>query len=178
MTALGEADIASSDWYGWFNDEETTYHLQQHYSPNTPKRQSEFLARLQSDDSVVQFGIVSKDEQTIAGVISIQEIDTVNRNAEIAMVIGEPEYRKLVYAQDAMRLAIEHAFHTLNLHKVYVGYLETLATWGEFLKKRFAFKDEGIWRQQVYKRGKYLDVHRLGLLRDEYSETGSDVEGN
>lgn len=168
LKVLGKDDVSNSNWYGWFNDEETTHHLQKHYFPNTRDEQVEFLRGLERDTAKIQLGIVPDGEEGIVGVISLQSIDWINRNAEISMVIGEAKYRQLVYAQEALKLMIEHAFYTLNLHKVRVGYLESLRDWGVFMKRRFGFQDEGCRREHVYKHSRYIDVYRLGLLRSEY----------
>ncbi len=168
LKVLGDDDVSNSDWFAWFNDEETTYHLQKHYFPNTREMQMEFLRGLEGDSTKIQLGILPDGEERIVGVISLQSMDWINRNAEIAMVIGEAKYRQLVYAQEALKLVIEHAFYTLNLHKVHVGYLESLRDWGVFMKRRFGFQDEGCSREHVYKHGRCIDVYRLGLLRSEY----------
>lgn len=170
LKVLTENDVLNSDWFGWFNDEETTLHMQKHYFPNTLDLQSEFLKNLKKDMSKIQLGIVPHGENDIIGVISLQNINYINSNADISMIIGEKSYRQLILAQEAMQLMLNHAFFTLNLHKVYGGYLETLEDWGLFLKKRFGFIDEGVWREHAFKNGKYLNICRLGLLKMEYVE--------
>jgi len=168
LVCLDEEIVEKTNWYKWFNDEQNMKHMQKHYFPNTLASQLEFLNDLRKDKSKVQLGIVKKDEGCMIGIVSIQDINFMNRNAEISIVIGEPAGRKLIYAQEAMKLMIEHGFFTLNLYKIYGGYLESLESWGDFLKKRFGFKEEGIWREHVFKNGKYVNVHRLGLLRKDY----------
>ncbi|OGA36080.1 MAG: hypothetical protein A3G80_01015 [Betaproteobacteria bacterium RIFCSPLOWO2_12_FULL_62_13b] len=177
LKVLGKDDVSNSNWYGWFNDEETTYHLQKHYFPNSRDRQMEFFGGIERDTTKIQLGIVPNGEERIAGVISLQSINWINRNAEISMIIGEAKYRQLVYAQEALKLMIEHAFYALNLHKVRVGYLESLTDWGVFMKRRFGFQDEGRRREHVYKHGRYVDVYLLGLLRSEYKASTDAGDG-
>ena len=43
LIILNEEIVESSNWYKWFNDEETTYHMQQHYYPNTLDSQINFF---------------------------------------------------------------------------------------------------------------------------------------
>lgn len=171
LVCLDEEIAKKTNWYKWFNDEESMKHMQKHYFPNTLASQLEFLNDLRKDRSKVQLGIVKKDEGCMVGTVSIQNINFMNRNAEISIVIGETANRNLIYAQEAMKLMIEHGFFTLNLHKIYGGYLESLKSWGDFLKKRFGFKEEGIWKEHVFKNGKYVNIQRLGLLRKDYEKT-------
>ena len=35
--------VENTNWYNWFNDEETTYGMQQHYFPNNKEKQKYFL---------------------------------------------------------------------------------------------------------------------------------------
>jgi len=171
LKVLTEVDVASSDWYGWFNDIDTTAHMQKHYYPNTRTKQVNYLRSLDEDDSTLQLGIVPTGGSMLIGVIGLHIIDYINRTTDISMVIGDKRYRHLIYAQEAMQLMIEHAFFTLNLNRITGGYVEDLKDWGLFLKRRFGFKGEGISRQQVFKNGVYIDTHRIGLLREEYIET-------
>ncbi len=170
LTVLSEDDVLQSNWASWFNDEETTFHMQQHYFPNTQAMQMEFLKTLEKNTSKIQLGILPGGERKIAGVISLGPVDWINRNADISMIIGEGKYRTLVYAQEALKLVIEHAFYTLNLHKVYVGYTESLQAWGLFMQRRFGFKDEGHRKEHAYKHGVYKDIFLLGLLRKDYQK--------
>jgi len=168
LKILTENDVLDSNWYGWFNDEKTTLHMQKHYFPNSINLQSSFFKALNKGEDKIQLGVVPKGEYEIKGVVSIQNINFINSNAEISLTIGEEEFRKLIIAQEAIQLLLKHAFFTLNLHKIYAGYIETLEDWGLFLKKRFGFKDEGVWHEHVYKNGAYLNIHRLGLLKSNY----------
>ncbi len=168
LVVLNEDIAHKTNWYRWFNDDETTQHMQKHHYPNTRTAQLEFLNDLRKDKNKIQLGMVRKDEGIFIGIISLQNIDWVNRNAEVSILIGEAEGRKLIYAEEAMKLIIEHGFFALNLHKIYGGYLESLKSWGIFLSQRFGFQEEGCWREHVFKDGKYTDVYRIGLLREDY----------
>ena len=168
LIVLNEKMIDSTNWYKWFNDEETTYHMQKHYFPNTHELQIKFFRNNLKDVSTLQLGLLVKTELILCGIVSLGEIDYYNRNANISLIIGEKKYRSLNIAHEAMKLIIRHAFDTLNLNKVCLGYLSTLAPWGEFLKNTFGFQEEGIQLEHAFKNGKYLDVINLGLNVKKY----------
>jgi RimJ/RimL family protein N-acetyltransferase len=142
--------------------------MQQHYFPNTITMQMGFLKGLENTTSKLQLGIMPHGEKQIGGVISLGPIDWINRHANISILIGESKYRRLGLSHEAMRLVIEHAFYTLNLHRVYVGYLASLRGWGTFMKRMFGFRDEGCRKEHAYKGGVYTDIYLLGLLRTDY----------
>ena len=99
LSILTREDVTQSNWYGWFNDESTTKHLQKHYYPNTLESQLKFVEEAESDKSKIQLGIRRKSNPTVLlGVISLQHINLINRNAELSIVIGENEARGLEIA--------------------------------------------------------------------------------
>ena len=84
----------NSNWYDWFNDEETSVFMQKHYFPNTREMQLEFFRReIIGSRFKLQLGIkdVLKNEP-IFGVVSLNNIDHLNRKAEISIIIGEKKY--------------------------------------------------------------------------------------
>lgn len=168
LCSLTEDDVLSSSWYDWFNDELTCQTLQKHYFPNTRQQQMAFYKQMISDTNKLQLGITDKDKAKLIGVVSLNNIDTINRNAEFSIVIGDSKYRRKKYSSEALKLIFEHGFFALNLHKIYGGSLEMLKPWVDFLKKKFGFVDEGKWIEHVYKNGKYIDCYRIGLLKNDF----------
>jgi len=170
LRVLTEDDALSTDWFDWFNDELVCQTLQKHVFPNDPISQVEFFRAIQKDRSIIQLGIVMKDSEKLIGVVSLSGIHYVNRNAEFSIVIGDLKQRRQKHSLEALKLLYEHGFYTVNLHKIYGGSLKSLAGWLETLKKVFGFKDEGVWREHVFKDGRYTDVYRIGLLRQDFNQ--------
>lgn len=169
LRAINRDDVTNTNWYGWFNDEETTKNLQKHYFPNTVEKQMQFYETLSKDNSKIQLMIVEKENpETILGIVSLQKIDFINSNADLSLVIGEEEARDMKRAEEVMYLMLRHAFNTLNLHKVTLGYIDTLKFWGMFLMKRFGFTQEGELKEHMFKNGVYHDVILLGLTKDKF----------
>ena len=136
LVILTEEIVEKTNWYKWFNDEETTLHMQKHYFPNTIDLQLDFFKSLKSEKNKIQLGVLPIGESEIKGIASLQNIDYINSNAGLSLMIGDEEFRKLIISQESIQLLLNHAFFTLNLHKIYVYYIETLQDWGLFLKKR------------------------------------------
>ncbi len=177
LVVLTEEIVEKTNWFNWFNDEETTLHMQKHYFPNSKKLQIEFFNNaLKNNQSTIQLGILDKKKSVLFGVISLSSIDLLNRNAEWSVLIGEKEYRQLFYVNEAIDLMLKHAFFTLNLHKVNGGYVETLKEWGIFMQRRFNFKEEGRLKSQMYKNGEYLDIILIGLLKNDYLKINNKIK--
>lgn len=169
LKALTEQDVVHSGWYGWFNDEEVTRHMQQHYRPNTLEQQLEFWRELQRSGSKLQLGVVRLESpDKLLGCISLSAIDHVSRKAEIGTVMGEPEGRDIRTYIEANQLLIRHAFETLNLRRIYGGTV--MREVADMMCRVIGFRHEGVARQDVYKRGEFHDVYRIGLLREEFKQ--------
>ncbi len=169
LKVLTEEDIHNSNWYGWFNDEETTEFMQKHYFPNTKELQLEFLRKnINTSNTKLQLGICDTKGEPIVGIVSLNNIDYINRKAGISMIIGEAKYRKVKYMVEAFGLLIDHAFNSLNMHRIYGGTM--INEVAKLLCRTFNFKREGILRQDVFKNEKYNDVYLIGLSREEFGQ--------
>jgi RimJ/RimL family protein N-acetyltransferase len=105
-----------------------------------------------------------KKEQTFAiefvgnlvGVISLQKIDKVNKNAQISYWIGKT-YWNLGIATESINLLIHYAFCVLRLHKVYANVLDNNRASIRVLEKN-GLKKEGVLKHSLYKGDKFHDV--------------------
>lgn len=160
-----ESDIKK--WYRWFNDEEVTYGMDKRRFPNTPEKQFEFFKKITKSDSDIQLAIVYKKNGELIGTVGIHQIDFVNRNADISIVIGEKKYWQKGLGRESVLLIINHAFNMLNLHKVTSGMVaDNIGSLKLFLS--LGFKKEGLYKEQIFLRGKYRDTIKLGLLRRDF----------
>ena len=167
LVVLDEGVVAKTNWYNWFNDEETTQYMVKHYYPNTKAIQMNFFKNeIENNPNKLQLGIVYKKDSVLIGTISLSSIDFYNRLCEIAALIGERDYRNIKNFVESFNLMIDHAFNTLNMHRIYGGTI--IKEVNEILCRVLGFTSEGIRRECVYKDGKYHDAYMVGLLKDEY----------
>lgn len=96
------------------------------------------------------------DSQLI-GIAGLHSIRYIQRNAEIALLIGESEYRNKGYGSRVLELLVEYAFHTLNLHRVY-ACIFSQNTAPMRLVEKCSFLKEGTLRDSIYWNGAYRDV--------------------
>lgn len=175
LKVLNENDIENSNWYDWFNDEETTRYMQKHYFPNTKQEQYEFWEKnIKGASDKIQLGICDIHGGPILGCVSLTAIDYINRKAEIATIIGERVARNIKYFHESNRMMLEHGFDTLNLNRIYGGMITK--EYADLMCRFFGFKIEGIARADVYKNGAYFDVYKIGLLASEFKNKKSNDE--
>jgi RimJ/RimL family protein N-acetyltransferase len=102
------------------------------------------------------------------GFITLSNIHPANRTACVGLIALAPEYLGHDRAENAIRAAVEYAFNTLNLRKIYCFcYSDHRAT--ARLAKRCGGKEEAVLREDLYRDGKYHDRIVFGLLRSEYN---------
>ena len=118
--------------------------------------------------SSVRCAIVdSEKEDEVLGLISLLNINYINRCAELHIMIGEKENRGRGLGFFAVKAMIEHAFLNINLRRIELGVLENnIPAIG--LYKKCGFVQEGIKRDSHYKNGKYISMIIMSVLRNEY----------
>lgn len=165
LIGLTDKVVAQSNWYAWFNDEETTQYMQKHYHPNSEALQQKYLSEeIQGNSSRLQLGILHKADQVVIGVISLGNIDHLNRKCELAGLIGEKKYKSISFWMEANRLLLAHAVNTLNMRRIYGGSIsKEIAV---FYQRMLGFKLEGVLEQDVFKNGAYRDAHLFARIFD------------
>jgi RimJ/RimL family protein N-acetyltransferase len=102
------------------------------------------------------FAIELVGNSSLVGVISLQKIDRINKNAQISYWIGK-RYWNLGISTESVNLLIHYAFCVLRLHKVYANVLDTNIASIRVLEKN-GLKKEGVLKHSLYKDDKFHDV--------------------
>ncbi len=99
------------------------------------------------------------------GIVGFNNINKNNKNSAWAFYASSTAAKgsgaKIEF------LALEYAFNTLNLHKL---FCEVLAFNAPVIKmhKKFGFVEEGIFREQYCIDDQFIDIYRLGILKNEW----------
>ncbi len=122
---------------------------------------------LHSRNSSVRCAIVDSDKKDeILGLISLLDINSINRSASLHIMIGGSENRGKGMGTFAVNAMIEHAFFNLNLRRIELGVLENNSA-AIHLYEKCGFVREGIKRESNYKNGKYLSMIMMSILRKD-----------
>ncbi len=165
LVVLTNEVVEKTNWYSWFNNQESTKNMQQHYFPNSRELQLKFFEdEIEGNKKKIQLGIVNKNNNLFCGVVSLNSIDHLNRCCEISLIIGEVEARNLQFFIEAAKLVCKHAFDTLNINRVYSGSISQEVD--ELMCRTLGFEHEGILRQAIFKNGDYHDMYQHALLKE------------
>lgn len=102
------------------------------------------------------------------GTMGLKNIDWRSRNAEFGrFVIGEDAFRGKGYGKESLFILLDYAFNHLNIHRIWLA-ITTVNRASRELYHTVGFLIDGILREHLYKSGRYVDVHVLGLLKEEF----------
>lgn len=120
-------------------------------------------------DSQVRCAIVLKKSDRIAGLVNLTGIDSINRNCEFHIMIGDKSNRDKGIGTLATEMMLAHAFGNLNLHRVWLKVLEENKR-AISVYEKLGFVKEGVLRDAVYKEGKYCSFIIMSVLKDEFKK--------
>lgn len=130
-----------------------------------------FQSYMQSRGKAVRCAVVEEaNPEAILGMVSLVDINNINRSAAFHIMIGKAKNRGKGIGTFATQEILKHAFFNLNLHRVELDALETnQAALG--LYKKIGFVQEGVKREANYKNGKYVNIIMMSILKDEFEVT-------
>ena len=167
LVVLTEEIVKKTNWYKWFNDEETTKNMQKHYFPNTVDLQLDYFKKnILNNNKIIQLGVVVKKDNIFSGVISLSNIDYLNQSCEFGIIMGEEISRNIRYFIEAGKLMCKHAFETLNMQRIYSGTINKDID--DLFCRVLGFKHEGIKRKSIFKNGEFIDSYMHAILKSEY----------
>jgi len=174
LRGLERSDVTGN--YGnWFNDPEVCRYNAHHRFPYGQEELMEYVDGQSGARDRLVLAIIERIDDSHVGNISLQSIDSVERSAEFAIVIGEKSAWGKGYSKEAARLIIEHGFGMLNLHRIYCGTSSENVPMQK-LALAMGFSPEGRRREALYKDSRYWDIIEYGLLQAEWQRIAA-LEG-
>lgn len=165
LRALNENDL-NSNYINWFNDEEVCKYNGHHRFVNTKEKTIKYIESVNSSTTNLVLAICTKDKNIHIGNVSIQNINYIDSNGEFAIIMGEKDFHGKGLAFESASLIINHAFHSLNLHRIYCGTSNENIPMQK-LANKLGMKQEGYLEESMYKNGKYVDILLYGLINNQ-----------
>lgn len=116
----------------------------------------------------IYLAICSVESDKMIGFTSIGDFDYINRSCEWSgIVIGDKQAHNGYEYIETGVLVFGYVFDQLNMHRVTASVLEEhIGSKAGLLS--LTMQVEGVFKDAVYKNGKYNDRCYLALLRDDY----------
>lgn len=109
------------------------------------------------------------DENTIASMAGITNIDITNGIAEFYIIVN-PSLQGKGFGLSTTTFTMNYAFMNFNIHKIYL-YTNSFNEKANKLYSRLGFVLEGTLRKHKFKNGNFIDRYVYGLLKEEWSKT-------
>ena len=155
-----------SDWYAWFNDRNINRYLYQGLFPNTAEQQVRFF----EENRDKRLLLIVSDKANAIGVISLNNIDFVAKQADLAMVIGPKCPRKLrpYVSLEAIARITQHAVEVMGLNRINSGQHVGLGKWQQ-RKELLGYRLEGVLRNGFVKGREVADLMKSSLVYADYA---------
>lgn len=168
LREIEEKDL-NENYQQWFNDDDVCRFNSHHHFPNYKENMVEYFERVIKSRNNLVLAIIDQENNKHIGNISLQDINLIDRVAELAIIIGDKSYWNRGVGSEAARLIINHGFKSLNLHRIYLGTSEENIGMRK-LAEKLGFKKEGLARDFIFKNGLYHSLINYGLLDREYDK--------
>lgn len=129
---------------------------------NGPAERDWIASRGESDDTNL---LVCTDGDPV-GSVTLKSPNDVWGTAEIGYMVAPEEWNN-GYATDAVSEICGYAFEERRLEKVYAT-VYAKNTGSRRVLEKVGFTEEGVLRKEGFAEGERVDVHRYGLLAEEW----------
>jgi UDP-4-amino-4,6-dideoxy-N-acetyl-beta-L-altrosamine N-acetyltransferase len=174
MSAVRLRRLESSDsprLLAWRNSPEVAAHMYTDHQIGQAEHDRWFERAMAADDR--RYWIIEADGAP-AGLANLAGIDRTASRCEWAYYLGETATRGRGLGAQVEFIVISHVFETLSLNKLWCEVLAENA--GVIrLHERFGFVREALFRDHVFKAGRFHDVVGLGLLRRDWEAGKPDL---
>lgn len=131
-----------------------------------------FNSYMSNRKNAIRCAIMSDTSDILIGMVSLIDIDYINRSAKFSIQLGDETNRGKGIGTFATMAMLKHAFENMNLYRI---QLEVLASniRAQHLYEKCGFVKEGCLRNSAYKNGKYEDMFVYSILHEEYIKAKS-----
>ncbi len=165
LRAVEEADLPNLA--AWLNDPTISHFVVGWSFPVSMAQQKQWFQRSLGDTRTKRFMVDTKQGETI-GVTGLWDIDWQSRHALTAVKLGTESVRGKGYGTDAIMTLMAYAFHEVGLNRLWTDILTFNRPSYHAYVEKCGWKVEGILRQHVYRQGRYHDVLRVAILKQEF----------
>ncbi|MEX2236385.1 MAG: GNAT family protein [Dehalococcoidia bacterium] len=167
LVRLRARDLADEPLlWKWINDPEVTQNLMARY-PYSHAAETEWLKTQTAPGyGEAGLGIETLVEGRLIGNIGLHRASAEDRRATLGIMIGEGDFRDRGYGTDAMRTLCRFGFAMMNMRRIELDVLATNPR-AFHVYEKVGFQLEGTRREALWKFGRWIDIHMMGLHEGE-----------
>ena len=115
----------------------------------------------------IYFGIDEIETGEFIGIIQLNNIDYISRNANWGFMIGETKNQSKGIGTEFSILILNYTFNELNLIKI-TSYIVDNNKISNKLFRKLGFIEEGVLKNHYFVNGEYKDIMIMSLFKDDY----------
>jgi diamine N-acetyltransferase len=116
-------------------------------------------------DPDVRYFIALDDSENAVGYVILRGLQSEHRNIELKRVVMHSPGRG--HGRQVLQLLLQKIFDEFKAHRLWLDVLETNVR-AQHLYRSSGFQQDGIFREAVYRDGKYHSLFLMSLLDHEY----------
>ncbi|HEX7736914.1 MAG TPA: GNAT family protein [Ktedonobacteraceae bacterium] len=121
----------------------------------------------------IRWGITLKGDDKVIGSCGFYLFDMESRHAETGYELNRAYWRQGIVSE-AMSAILNYAFNELELLRI-EAVVDDVNERSKGMLRKLGFTHEGTLRKRFYFRGRLLDEHFFGLLKDEWQPPNSSA---
>lgn len=162
----------------WMNDHRTSRTLSAR-APISLASETQWFERIlasQGRDGYFFVACLIADDRAI-GTIGLFELDLVNGSAGLGISIGDPADQGHGLGTDMLRALLAFGFGSLRLERIWLDVYDFNPR-ARHVYERVGFATEGVLRHAVFRENRFVDVHRMAILAEEWRAANAEAAGS
>ncbi|MDO5376941.1 MAG: GNAT family protein [Clostridia bacterium] len=163
----------AKDIFAYSRDEEVARHVlwSAQRDIGEARDYAKFMMRRYRNDEPSSWGIVEKASGRLVGTIGYMDYSEENGSVEVGYSLARWLWNG-GYMTEALARVIAYTFDEMDINRIEAQHELTNPASGRVMEK-CGMKREGVLRQRLYNKGKYVDVALYAILRsDPRAEVG------
>ncbi|KAF6657044.1 GNAT family N-acetyltransferase [Paenibacillus polymyxa] len=133
----------------------------------TKEQIARYIEAKGQDSSSLLLLIALQEDDRVIGDIALQDMDSLNRSANIRIAINEQGNQGKGYGTEALVLMLGYGFGICNLHRIELNVFDFNEQAIRCYEK-VGFQREGVQRDALYYNHQYHDSILMSMLQHEY----------
>ena len=161
----------AKDIFAYSCDEEVARHVlwSAQKSIGEAKDYCRFMMRKYKNDEPSSWGIIEKATGKLVGTIGFMDYSEDNASVEVGYSLARWLWNG-GYMTEALSCVIDYAFENMDINRIEAQHELTNPSSGRVMEK-CGMRKEGVLRQRLYNKGRYVDVALYAILRSDPRRT-------
>lgn len=157
----------AKDIFAYSCDEEVARHVlwSAQKSIAEAREYCRFMQRKYRNDEPSSWGIIEKKTNRLVGTIGFMDYSEENASVEVGYSLAHWLWNS-GYMTEALSCVIDYAFENMDLNRIEAQHELTNPSSGRVMEK-CGMRKEGVLRQRLYNKGKFVDVALYAILRGD-----------